>query len=72
LPHAVQDRARRAYEVFLKDPRHPSLRFKRVHADQPIFSVRITLDHRALGILEGEDMIWFWIGSHADYERMLS
>jgi hypothetical protein len=70
LPKVFQDRAQRAYQVFAKGPKHPSLRFERVHPDQPILSVRITRDFRALGMLDGENILWFWIGSHADYEKL--
>ena len=38
---------------------------------KPIYSVRIALGWRAVGILEGEEMIWFWIGSHAEYDRLV-
>ena len=36
-----------------------------------VYSVRVTLGFRALGLLEGEEITWFWIGSHADYDRLL-
>jgi len=71
LPPAIQERARRAYRLFRRDPSHPSLRFKPVHANRPIYSVRVGLGYRALGIREQEEMIWFWIGSHADYDQLL-
>jgi hypothetical protein len=45
---------------------------KQVHATRPIFSVRVGLGYRALGVREGDEMIWFWIGSHADYDQLLS
>lgn len=38
----------------------------------PVYSVRIDLDWRAVGVLQGDTMVWFWIGSHGDYERLLS
>jgi hypothetical protein len=47
------------------------LRFKKVHFSLPIYSVRIDLDWRAVGVLAGDEVVWFWIGSHADYERLL-
>lgn len=72
LPPRIQRRAREAYKRFIKDPYHPSLRFKRVHPTRPIYSVRISLNYRALGILEGDEIIWFWIGSHAEYDALLS
>ena len=72
LPPDIQRRAREAYGRFLENPSHPSLRFKRVHNVQAIYSVRITLEYRALGLRDGDDMIWFWIGHHDEYERLLN
>jgi hypothetical protein len=72
LPERVQRSSRRAYRTFLKNPSHPSLRFKQVHATRPIFSARVALGYHALCVREGEDFIWFWIGSHAEYDRLLS
>ena len=71
LPPAVRARARAAYRLWSADRRHPSLRFKPVSADGGIWSVRIGLSWRALGVVEDETVIWFWIGSHADYDRLL-
>ena len=53
-------------------PLHPGLRFKQVHPTLPIYSVRVSLDYRALGVREGDSVIWFWIGSHSEYERLLA
>ena len=72
LPSEVRRRALAAYRLFSLDPRHPSLRFKKVHPTQPIYSVRITREYRVLGLLEGDTVVWFWIGSHEDYERLIS
>lgn len=72
LPADVQRRARRAYRLFRQNPNHRSLRFKRVHPTEPIFSVRITSSYRALGVRTGEEIVWFWIGTHAAYERLLA
>jgi hypothetical protein len=47
------------------------VRLKRVHSTRPIYSVRVGLGHRALGLLQGDTMVWFWIGMRADYERLL-
>ncbi len=71
LPKEIQAQARRVYRLFRADPAHPSLRFKKVEQTENIYSVRIGLGYRALGILEGSVVTWFWIGSHADYDRLL-
>jgi len=72
LPQEIQRQAREAYTRFAEDPSHPSLRFKRVHPTEPVYSVRISLDYRALGVRDGDTVVWFWIGSHADYDRLLA
>lgn len=72
LPEPVRVRARKAYRIFLADPGHPGLRFKQVHPVDPIVSARVGLGHRALGVRKGDEVIWFWIGSHADYDRLVS
>ena len=71
LPDHIQRQASEAYRLFTDNPYHPSLRFKRVHPRRPIYSVRVSLDYRALGVREGDAIIWFWIGPHAEYERRL-
>ncbi|MBP1467389.1 hypothetical protein EYB53_016875 [Candidatus Chloroploca sp. M-50] len=71
LPTTVQDQAARAYTLWRADPYHPSLEFKRVSQRQPIYSVRIGISYRALGLREGEDIYWFWIGSHSAYDELL-
>jgi len=72
LPEAVRTRARRAYRLFRVNPRHSSLRFKKVDEHSNIYSVRIGLSYRALGALEGSTVVWFWIGSHAECDRLLA
>jgi len=57
--------------LFVKDPYYPSLHFKRIHSTRPIFSVRISIDYRAVGIVEGNEITWFWIGLHAEYDNLL-
>jgi hypothetical protein len=48
------------------------LRFKLVHPSKPIYSVRAGLGYRALALRDKEDLIWFWIGSHSDYDKLLA
>lgn len=72
LPDEVKERATDAFRLFQGDPHHRSLRLKKVHASEPIYSVRITLSYRALALRANKDWIWFWIGSHADYEKLLN
>lgn len=72
LPEPIKDRAREAYRRFVENPDHPGLRFKRVHTTEQIYSVRVTRDYRALGVRDDGTIVWFWIGSHADYDELLS
>jgi len=71
LPPQVRSQAQRAYALFRSDPNHPSLRFKPVHPSRPIYSVRIGIHYRALGVREADDIVWFWVGSHDEYERLI-
>lgn len=71
LPDEVQQRARQSYLLWKENPGHPGVLFKRVHPHLPVYSVRIGIGWRAVGAREGETMIWFWIGSHADYDALL-
>jgi len=71
LPQQVQDRTREAYRQFKEDPSYPSLRFKKVHPSLPIYSARISQNYRAVGQLDGDTVILFWVGSHAEYNQLL-
>ena len=72
LEPEIKREARRAYRLFKQNPHHPTLRFKKVHPSQPIWSVRIVAGYRAVGIRAEDEIVWYWIGSHADYDRLLS
>jgi ABC-type phosphonate transport system ATPase subunit len=72
LPEHVRRQAREAYRIFHQNPAHPGLRFKLVHADPPIYSARLGIGHRAVGALDGDTVIWYWIGSHAEYDKLLA
>ena len=69
LDMTVKSRAKKAYRLWIENPFHPSLHFKCINSEEDIWSVRITLNFRALGVLDGDTVTWFWIGSHKDYER---
>jgi hypothetical protein len=71
LPRHVQRQAREAYRLFRQSPAHPGLRFKQVHKHPPIYSARVGIGHRALGVLDGDTVVWFWVGSHAAYNSLL-
>jgi hypothetical protein len=66
-----QVRIKSAYRLWKQNPTHPSLRFKKVHPRLPIYSARVDLDWRAVGILEENTLVWFWVGPHQQYEALL-
>lgn len=68
LPHPIREKARKAYRLWLRDPQHPSLHFKKVGT---LWSVRVDDGYRALGLVRNGTMYWVWIGTHDDYERMI-
>lgn len=72
LPVQIQERTREAYRQFQRDPGHPSLQFKKVHQNLPIYSARITDNYRAIGRLDGDTVIWLWVGYHGEYDRLLA
>lgn len=71
LPEEVRTLARKNYQLWKQNPLHPSLSFKRIHGEDPLYSVRVGIVWRALGLLENDVITWFWIGSHADYDRLV-
>ena len=71
LPASVQHQAREAYRLFRQNPAHPGLHFKQVHTDPPTYSARVGISYRAVGVLDGNAVVWFWIGKHADYDKLL-
>ncbi|MCY3549770.1 MAG: hypothetical protein OXH39_04865 [Candidatus Poribacteria bacterium] len=71
LPENVKEKTRKNHRLWQQNPNHPSLRFKRVHTIEPIYSVRIGIEWRALGLREGNAIHWFWIGPHDEYDRLL-
>ena len=71
LPNGIQKQADKAYAQFDINPDYPSLNFKPVGGDPVWYSARIGINYRAVCIPEGDTYIWFWIGSHADYDNLL-
>lgn len=71
LPEDVQHRADSAYMLWQTNPQAQGLFFKRVGTRIAAFSVRIGQNYRAIGILQDDAIVWFWIGPHDEYERIL-
>jgi hypothetical protein len=72
LPHHVQHQARQAYRLFSQNSAHPGLHFKRVYNNPPMYSARVGIGYRAVGVLDSDTITWFWIGSHANYNKLLA
>jgi hypothetical protein len=69
LPADVQQLADKNFELLRQDPRHPSLRLKKVGA---FWAARVGLRYRALAKERSEGLVWFWIGPHDRYEHFLA
>jgi hypothetical protein len=68
LPVSVREIADKNYELLKENPQHPSLHFKKVG---DYWSVRVGRNYRALAVESSEGMVWFWIGSHSEYEELI-
>jgi hypothetical protein len=64
----IRGLADKNFVLLESDPEHPSLHLKRIGR---FWSVRVGLKCRALGVSAPDSIVWFWIGDHADYERLL-
>jgi hypothetical protein len=70
LPDRIQQLARKNFALWNLNPGHASLHFKEVKPR--LWSARVGLDHRALAAFDGKTYIWFWIGSHDEYLRLVA
>jgi len=59
--------ARKNYRLWQTNSFHPSLHFKSI--GKPNWSVRVGDHYRAIGQFVGEEFVWEWIGTHADYDK---
>ncbi|MEI6594481.1 MAG: hypothetical protein WCO28_02895 [Bacteroidota bacterium] len=71
LPLQIKKSAQKSFKIWKVNPTHPSLHFKKIHKKQEIYSIRITLDYRALAVKSEETYIWFWIGNHREYDELI-
>lgn len=69
LPPEIRDAARKAFRKFQENPAHPSLRLERLRSDGRAWFVRVTRNYRATARRYGDDWLWFWIGSHEEFDR---
>jgi len=71
LPERIQRLARKNYKLWKENPSHPGVQFKFVGKHMPVYSIRVGIGWRALGLKVDDVIVWFWIGSHAEYTRLL-
>ena len=69
LPAEIKEQADKNYNLLKENPDHPSLHLKKT---ENYYSVRVSLRYRALGIAVEEGIVWFWIGTHAEYDSLIS
>lgn len=67
----AQRDAKRAYRLFQSNPAHPGLQFKKLEGQDNIYSARIGLDYRALAVMKNDRIVWYWIGSHSEDDRLV-
>ncbi len=68
LPPEVRTLADKNFKLLKADSKHPSLHFKKIDR---LWSARVGAHYRALGLDKPDGVIWFWIGTHADYDKFL-
>jgi len=71
LPKDVQRLAVKNYRLWRANPAHPSLRYRRLEGRENLVTVRVGDHYRALGLIEPDVVVWIWIGSHAEYDRLI-
>ncbi len=75
LPEHIREKVQKSFELWRANTRHPGLAFKQVDAEEDMWSVRVDLDYRALCMKTSEAdetlYVWFWIGPHDEYERLI-
>ena len=69
LPKPIRALADKNFKLLKSNPHHPSLHFKKVGE---YYSIRVGLNYRSLAVEAMEGLVWFWIGNHADYDKMMN
>jgi hypothetical protein len=68
LPEHIRDLADKNYALLKANPRHPSLSLKKIGE---LWSVRLGMHYRALGVDAEDGIYWIWIGTHAEYDKLV-
>ena len=71
LPDDVRELADKNFALLQQSPSHPSLHLKKVKAREGLWSARVGRGHRALATETDDGLLWFWIGPHSDYDRII-
>ena len=72
LPDNVRRQVTHALSLWRQDPFYNSLQFKQAKTKDPVWSIRIGRQHRALALREADTVEWFWVGSHDEYMKLLN
>jgi mRNA-degrading endonuclease RelE of RelBE toxin-antitoxin system len=68
LSPTIQKLAEKSFDILKDNIHHPSLHCKKI---EHYWSVRIGSKYRALAVEVDEGLLWFWIGTHAEYDRLI-
>ena len=68
LPAKIKSIADKNFSLLKEDLNHPSLHVKKVAS---YWSVRVGRRYRALAVEVENGLLWFWIGTHTEYDRMI-
>lgn len=71
LSPKIQKLSDKSFKLLNQSERHPSLCFKKLR--EKLWSIRIGIHYRALGTPKenGRDMVWFWVGHHSQYDKLI-
>jgi hypothetical protein len=72
LPKETKELADKNFDLLKSDPQHLSLHFKKVADARKLWSVRVGIKYRALGVEKPDGIVWFWIGTHAEYDKLIA
>ena len=68
LPEEIKELANKNFQLLKENPNHPSLKLKKI---ANFWSTRIGIKYRALAIETELGLVWFWIGTYAEYDKIL-
>ncbi len=75
LPERIRKALGKAIRIWSENPTHPSLRLHQLKDTKKgrhlptSFTVSINMQYRAIYVMDGPTAVWYWIGTHAQYDR---